>query len=202
VVPNPLGFPKDLPLQPWARSLHADRQTHRLEPHARCKPSGGARVFLTPYGVELVDLPDSQRVLVFDVGGPHTFRTIYTDGRTHPKDLERTYYGHSIGWWEGETLVVDTVGFNEGFWWDRSGLPHTEKLHTIERLTRLDLDTLRYELTIDDPGAYTAPFTGSVDLRWEEDLELFEFVCQQANYAHELMVGQGTSIDRSSPIVP
>ena len=202
VIPNPLGLPADLPFKPWARALRADRQKHRLEPHARCKPSGGARVFLTPYGVEIVESPELQRVHIFDVGGPHTFRTIYTDGRTHPKSIVPTYYGHSIGRWEGDTLVVDTVGFNEGFWWDRSGLPHTEKLRTVERFTRVSLDTLRYELTIDDPGAYTAPFTGSVNLVREEDTELFEFVCQQANYAHELMVGQATSVDRSSLIVP
>jgi hypothetical protein len=204
VIPNPLGLPAraELPMQPWARALHADRQTHRLEPHARCKPSGGARVFLTPYGVEIVEFPELNRVHVFDVGGPHTFRTIYTDGRTRPSDVEPDYYGHSIGWWEGDTLVVETTGFNEGFWFDRSGLPHTDQLRTIEKFTRLTLDTLRYELTIDDPGAYTAPFTGKVDLIWEPDIELFEFMCQQANYAHELMVGQGTSIDRSRLIVP
>jgi hypothetical protein len=159
-------------------------------------------VFLTPYGVEIVESPELQRVFIFDVGGPHTFRTIYMDGRTHPNKVQPDYYGHSIGHWEGDTLVVDTVGFNEGFWFDRSGLPHTNQLHTIERFTRADLDTLRYELTIDDPGAYTAPFTGRLNLIREANTELFEYVCQQSNFAHELMVGQGTSIDRSSPIVP
>jgi hypothetical protein len=70
-------------------------------------------------------------------------------------------------------------------------------------LTRIDLDTLRYELTIDDPGAYTAPFSGRLTLLMEPDTELFEYVCQQSNFAAELMVGDGTSIiDRSSPIVP
>jgi hypothetical protein len=202
VVPNPLGFPDNLPLQPWAKALRANRRQNQLEPHTRCKPSGGARVFLTPYGVEIVEFPEQQRVYVFDVGGPHTFRTIYLDGRKHPEKLEPSYYGHSIGHWEGDTLVVDTVGFNERFWWDRSGLPHTTQLHTLERFTRVDLDTLRYELTIDDPGAYTAPFTGKVDLIWEAGTELFEYVCQQANYAHELMVGTATSVDRTSPIVP
>jgi hypothetical protein len=202
VVPNPLGLPNDLPFQPWAKALRAARRTHNLEPHARCKPSGGARVFLTPYGVEIVEFPELKRIHVFDVGGPHTFRTIYMDGRTHPAKLEPSYYGHSIGRWEGDTLVVDTVGFNERFWFDRSGLPHTNQLHTIERFTRIDLDTLRYELTVDDPGAYTAQFGGQVDLIWEEGTELFEYVCQQANYAHELMVGQAKSVDRSSPIVP
>jgi hypothetical protein len=202
VIPNPLGLPDALPFQPWARALRADRRTHNLEPHARCKPSGGARVFLTPYGVEIVEFPELQQVLIFDVGGPHTYRTIYLDGRPHPKPLQPSYYGHSIGRWEGETLVVDTVGFNERFWFDRSGLPHTEQLRTTERFTRLDFDTLRYELTVDDPGAYTATFGGKVDLILEENTELFEYVCQQANYAHELMVGQAKSVDRSSPIVP
>ena len=97
---------------------------------------------------------------------------------------------------------MDTVGFNEAFWFDRSGMPHTEKLRTLERFTRVDMDTLRYELTIDDPGAYTAPFTGRVNLIREQETELFEFVCQQANYAHELMVGQGTSVDRSRAHIP
>ncbi len=201
VVGNPLGL-KDIPYQPWARALAADRRTHQLEPHARCKASGVARVFLTPYGVEFVEIPELQRLYIFDVGGPHTYRTIFMDGRTHPSDFEPEYYGHSIGWWDGDTLVVDTVGFNEGFWLDRGQLPHTETLRTIERFTRTSFDTLRYELTIDDPGAYTAPFSGQMNLRWERETELFEFVCQQANYAHELMVGQEQSVDRSTLIVP
>jgi hypothetical protein len=203
-IPNALGLPveADLPFQPWARALHANRRANPLEPHTRCKPSGGPRVFLTPYGVEIVEVPELQRIHIFDIGGPHTFRTIYMDGRAHPTTLEPNYYGHSIGHWEGDTLVVDTVGFNERFWFDRSGLPHTNQLRTLERFTRVDLDTLRYELTIDDPGAYTAPFTGRLVLLWEPDTELFEYVCQQSNYANELMVGEGTSIDRSSRIVP
>ncbi|HVG56662.1 MAG TPA: hypothetical protein VM846_19635, partial [Vicinamibacterales bacterium] len=123
VIPDPLGPSKELPFQPWAGALFANRRTHQLEPHARCKPSGVARVFLTPYGVEITELPDLKRVYIFDIGGPHTFRTIYLDGRGHPKNVSPTYYGHSIGWWEGDTLVIDTVGFNESFWLDRGGLP-------------------------------------------------------------------------------
>jgi hypothetical protein len=201
VIPNPLGF-VDIPYQPWARALAADRRTHQLEPHARCKPSGVARQFFTPYGVEFVEVRDLQRAYVFDIGGPHTFRTIYLDGRPRPKHLTPTYYGHSVGRWEGDTLIVDTIGFNEDFWMDRGMLPHTNQLHTIERFTRSSFDTLRYELTIDDPGAYTAPFSGRMDLKWENGTELFEYVCQEENYAATLMVGQGTSVDRSSAIVP
>ena len=201
VIPNPLGF-KDVPYQPWAKALADDRRTHQLEPHARCKPSGVARQFFTPYGVEFVELRELQRAYIFDIGGPHTYRTIYLDGRSHPAKLAPTFYGHSIGHWDGETLVVDTVGFNEDFWMDRGMLPHTSQLHTIERFTRTAFDTLRYEVTIDDPGAYTAPFSGRMDLKWEDGTELVEYVCQEENYAPTLMVGQGTTVDRSSLIVP
>lgn len=201
VIPNPLGF-TDIPYQPWAKALADDRRTHQLEPHARCKPSGVARQFFTPYGVEFVELTDLRRAYVFDIGGPHTFRTIYLDGRAHAKTTTPSFYGDSIGHWEGDSLVVDTVGFNEDFWMDRGMLPHTAQLHTIERFTRTSFDTLRYEVTINDPGAYTAPFSGRMDLKWEDGTELFEDVCQEENYAPTLMVGQGTSVDRSSRIVP
>jgi hypothetical protein len=197
-----MADPSVIPFQPWAQAVLANRAKFQLEPHTRCKPSGGPRVFLTPYGVEIVEFPELQRILIFDVGGPHSFRTIYMDGRAHPNYLEPTYYGHSVGRWEGDTLVVDTVGFNERFWFDRSGLPHTNQLRTLERFTRIDLDAMRYELTIDDPGAYTAPFTGRLELLSEPGTELFEYVCQQSNFADELMVGEGTSVDRRSPIVP
>jgi hypothetical protein len=193
---------KAIPFQPWARALLADRERNQLEPHARCKPSGGSRQFITPYGVEIVDLPELQRVYIFDVGGPHTYRTIHMDGRTHPGAPAPAPYGHSIGWWEGDTLVIDTVGFNEAFWIDRRGMPHTERLHTIERLTRTDQYTIVYELTVDDPGAYTAPWTGGFALAWEAGTELFEYVCQQANYADNLMVGEMSTVDRTSSIVP
>ena len=86
-----------------------------------------------------MDLPYLKQILVFDIGGPYTFRTIYLDGRPHPKDLKPSYYGHSIGHCDGDTLVVDTVGFNERFWMDRGATPHTEKLHLIERFTRTDI---------------------------------------------------------------
>jgi hypothetical protein len=196
-------LPRDqVPFQPWAKALFEDREKHELEPHARCKASGMTRQFLTPYGTEFVEMADLKRIFIFDVGGPHTFRTIYMDGRTHPANLTPTYYGHSIGWWEGDTLVVDSVGFNESFWWDRRGLPHTEKLHFVEKFTRLDARSMRYEFTVDDPGAYTKPYSGTLNINASTGTELFEYVCQQANYAHELMVGEAKSVDRSITTVP
>jgi hypothetical protein len=192
----------DIPYQAWAKAVSADRAVQQLEPHTRCKASGLMRQFLTPYGVEIVELRDAARIYMFDIGGPHTFRTIYTDGRSHPKNLTPSYYGHSIGWWEGDTLVVDSIGFNEGFWIDRGVAPHTEALHTVEKLTRTDFNTIKYELTVDDPGAYTRPWGGTMNLRWENGTELFEYVCQQQNYAHELMVGQYEHVDRTTLPVP
>ena len=193
--------PNDLPFQDWARALFQYRRANQFEPHTRCKPSGGPRQFLTPYGVEFVEMQDLKRIFIMDIGGPHTFRTIYMDGRAHPKNLEPSYYGDSTGKWEGDTLVVDTVGFNEAFWISR-GIPTTDRLHMIERFTRNDSNTMKYEVTIDDPGAYTASWTAGFQLSWDQGLELFEYVCQDNNYAPELMLGSEHSVDRTSRIVP
>jgi hypothetical protein len=203
-VPGAPPKPKvnQVPWQPWAKGVFDYRLQNQFEPHTRCKPSGGAREFFTPYGVEFVDMPELKRMYIMDIGGPHTVRIIYMDGSQHPKDLEPSYYGHSVGHWEGDTLAIDTIGFNEKFWMDREGSPHTEKLHFIERFTRLDMNSMKYEVTIDDPGAYTATWsTGSV-LRWSPGQELFEYVCQDNNHAPELMLGNEKSVDRSSVIIP
>jgi hypothetical protein len=200
---DPIAPVEVVPFQPWARALYDARQLHELEPHARCKASGAARQFLTPYGVEFVEMKDLERIYIFDIGGPHTYRPIYMDGREHPEDFEPTNYGHSVGHWEGDTLVVDTVGYNEDFWLDRRGLPHTEQLHTIERFTRINEMAIDYKITVDDPGAYTGNWEGGFNLRWNPGQELFEYSCQQANYAIVFLVGQASSsVERSSSMVP
>jgi len=199
---NADNTPIKVPYQPWAQAVAQDRRQNAFEPHTRCKPSGGPRQFLTPYGVEFLELPELQRIFIFDVGGPHTVRIIYMDGRPHPKKIEPSYYGDNIGHWEGDTLVVDSVGYNEKFWFDRGTHPHTEQLHLIERFTRVDFDNIKYEVTVDDPGAYTAPWSGQFNLRNVPNDELFEYVCQDNNMAPVLMIGVLESADRSSPIIP
>ncbi|MBZ5576034.1 MAG: hypothetical protein LAP40_05685 [Acidobacteriia bacterium] len=196
-IDNPLmNLPTNLkvsevPFQPWARAVYDYRQstTTKDDPHIRCKPSGGPRLFHTPYGFEFLDIPEAKRIDMVEVGGPHTWRTIYMDGRTHPKDLEPSFFGHSVGHWEGDALVVDTVGFNEKFWLTREGIPHTSFLHLTERFTRTDYDTLKYEATIDDPGAYTKPWTGGWLIQWQPDQELYEYVCQDNNRDPKHMYG-------------
>ena len=190
-------------MKPWARGLYDARQTHDLEPHARCKASGAVRQLLTPYGVEIVDIPELQRIYIFDIGGPHTWREIYMDGRSHPTDFEHSNYGHSIGWWDGDTLVIDSVGYNTEFWFERRGLPHTESAHVIEYYTRTSRDSMAYRFELEDPITYENRVEGTVNLRWSADAELFEYLCQQSNYAPDLMVNQeGQAIGRTSRIVP
>ena len=106
-------------------------------------------------------------------------RIIRTDGSGHIDSRIRQYHGDSIGHWEGETLVVDTVGFNEKFWLTREGLPHTETLHLIEKFSRPEYNTLRYEVTVDDPRAYTRPWTGGWTLRWVANEDIEEFFCEE-----------------------
>ncbi len=124
------------------------------------------------------------------------------DGRPHPKDLEPSYYGHAVGRWEGETLVVDSVGFNTKFWMDREGTPHTERLHLVERFTRTDFNSLKYEATVDDPGAYTAVWTGGFIMRWSPGTEMWEYICQDNNRSPQGMVGADASVSRTKRIVP
>lgn len=149
--------------RPWAKGLFDARQQHDLEPHARCKASGAVRQFLTPYGVEIVEIPELQVLYIFDIGGPHTFREVYMDGRSHPTDLMPTNYGHNIGWWDGDTLVVDTVGFLPGALVGTT--PHSDALHVVERFT-LDSEakTLRREYRAEDPLFFTAPYAGGETL--------------------------------------
>ena len=195
----------EIPFQPWAKALFEYRRSNndRDSPHARCKPSAGPRQIGTAYGFEIVEFPDIQRVFIFDIGGPQTFRTIYMDGRPHPHDLAPSYYGHSTGRWEGNTLVVDTVGFNEQNWIDAEGLIHTDQYHQVERFTRTDFNSLRYEVTIDDPGAYTAPWTAGFLLRWEPGAEIFEYICQENNLNPVMTLDDGGEpLSRFNSVTP
>ncbi|HJR71122.1 MAG TPA: hypothetical protein VKA43_13855 [Gammaproteobacteria bacterium] len=194
--PSELNLPTNLsvaevPFQPWARALYDYRQGTftKDDPHTRCKPSGGARLFHTPYGFEILQLPDTQEIMFLSVGSPHSWRVVHMDGRPLPKNPQPSWYGTSVGHYEGDTLVIETVGFNERFWVSREGVPHTSQLRTIERISRPDFLRLRYEITIDDPGAYTEPWTGGWFIPWDAGNEPFDYLCQENNLDAERMVG-------------
>jgi hypothetical protein len=181
----------EVPFQAWARDVYNQRQASftKDDPHTRCKPSGGPRMFHTPYGFEVLQLPDSAEIIFVSVGAPHSWRVVHMDGREHPASPAPTWFGDSVGHWEGDTLVVDTVGFNDKFWLTREGIPHTTELHLIERFTRRDFDTLVYEVTIDDPGAYTDTWSGGWLIPWVPGNEPFDYLCQENNLDAERMVG-------------
>jgi hypothetical protein len=173
------------PFQPWAKALYLYRQKNRLQddPMAACLPPGGPRQFQVPYGVQLLEDPDRKRVFVLSRGANHNWRNIDLDGRVLPKgeDVTPTYYGYSVGRWEKDTLVVETVGLIERFWFANGGLPHTESAKLTERITRENASYLRYEVTVDDPGAYTKPWTARLYLKWVADDSPDEYFCDDNN---------------------
>ena len=123
-------------------------------------------------------------IFILYEGNVHSYRQIFMDGRKHPEELDSSWFGHSIGWWEGDTLVIDTVGYNDRFWFDRRGRPHTEQLHTVERWTRTDLGHMENIVRIEDPEAYSRPFTVTFPAVLQQGAELLEYVClanKQAN---------------------
>jgi hypothetical protein len=191
---NPDDIDRVAPFRPWAKALVQYRLATlgRDDPHPRCVGNGGPRQFHTPIGIEIVQDRDHQRIYVLSGGGPHSWREIYMDGRQHPQpdDYDPSYFGHSIGHWVDDVLVVDTVGFNERFWFARrpTGMVHTDALHLIERISRPDFETLHYEVTIDDLKAYTRPWTASWDIPWSDE-EMIEYFCQDNNRDLDNLVG-------------
>jgi hypothetical protein len=181
------------PFKPWSRALFLARQLSlgKDDPHPRCSGNGGPRTFDTPYGVDFIQDDRRDRILLL-VGWSRRWREIHMDGRPHPNldTFTPTFFGHSVGEWDGDTLVIDTVGFNEKFWFTRKpmGMVHTEALHLTERISRPNYTTLKYEVTIDDPNAYTRPWTTGWNLPWS-DFEIVEYLCAENNLDPEHYIG-------------
>jgi len=186
VRPGLGGVPRgaDIPFQPWAKALYQFRSSKAdlYPPLVSCKPAGGPSFFNAP-GFEIADVPELKSIFILDIAGSHSWRVVYMDGRPHPADLRPTFLGHSVGKWEGDTLVIDSVGFNEKQWLV-GAYPTTAQLHLVERISRPNLRTLSYEATIDDPGAYTKTWsahwtiTQSTASKWIPGGEMFEYICQ------------------------
>ena len=149
----------DTILLPNTKKLMASRNDGQ-DPYNYCLPGGPLRI-TGGFAWRFIQHPTTNATHIFMLqeGNAHTYRQIFMDGRKHPEDPSPTWYGHSIGRWEGDTLVIDTIGLNDKFWLDGSGIPHTEQLHMVERWTRTNFTTLRRDVTFEDPGAFTRPFT-------------------------------------------
>ncbi len=146
------------------------------DPDIKCTPPGVPRIYVErgePF--EILQVP-GRMVMVFEYD--HFVRQIYADGRKHPEDAVPTWMGDSIGRWEGNTLVVDTVGFNDQTWLDYSGHPHSDALHVVERFQRVDHNTLQIDLTIEDQKAYTKPWGGRMLFELKPDWTIGEVVCE------------------------
>jgi hypothetical protein len=175
-----------IPMLPWAKKLMESRQS-KDDPHAHCMPMGVPRM-AGGYPWRFLQYPTHKKathIFLLYEANIHSYRQIFMDGRPHPPDLDPTWFGHSIGHWEGDTLVIDTVGYNDKFWFDGRGHPHTEQLHTIERWTRKDLGHLENRITIDDPGAYSKPFTITFMATLRPGEDLMEYICQENNQAFQ-----------------
>ncbi len=178
------GFKDGLPFQPWAADLVKQRMADNSKdnPDAHCLPMGFLQFHNHPEPRKIIQTPD---VVVIIYEANSGLRQIFTDGRSLPsKDAEPWWYGYSIGKWEGDTLVVETTGFLDGGWLDVRGSPLTDAARVIEKFRRPNYGSLEIEITVDDPKAYTKPWTVKVNQRLMPDTELIEFICQDRDATH------------------
>jgi len=196
--------PGELPLLPWAKELR-DKRLEKDEPYTACLPMSVPRVNPYPwkFAMSYTSKGLSHIYVLHETGDAGAHRVVYMDGRKHPDDLIPSWWGHSIGRWEGDSLIIDTIGYNDKFWFDSRGTPHTEKLHTIEKWTRLNYGRIQNDFTLDDPGAFSRTvqlkFTGRLlrpDLKTGGG-DLMEFICLEDNEygaaAQIQGIGSGTS---------
>jgi hypothetical protein len=168
---------------PYRPAAEARRQEYLArrgidDPMARCLLTGVPRIKFRPLPFEIVQLPD-RVIILYEIH--HAFRIIPTDGRPHPEDLEPSYLGDSIAHWEGDTLVVDVTGFNDKTWLSSVGTIHSEQLRVTERYTRDTFDTIRYEVTMEDPEVFTEPWRMNETFRLRPDERLREYECIESN---------------------
>jgi hypothetical protein len=173
------SFKDGLPFQPWAAELHRQRvaDNNKDNPDAHCLPMGMMQFHYHPEPRKMIQTP---QVIVILYEANAGIRQIFTDGRPLPgKDADPWWYGYSTGHWDGDTLVVQSSGFRDLGWLDVEGSPLSDTAKITERYRRPDFGHLEIEVTIDDPKAYTKPFTVAVHQRIMVDTEIIEFVCQE-----------------------
>ena len=183
------GFKEGLPLTSWAADLLQKRRSENSKdnPDAHCLPLGLMQLHMHPQPRKIIQTPGLIVILYEAQGG---IRQIFTDGRPLPKDPEPWWYGYSIGHWEDDTLVVETTGFRDDVWLDIDGSPLTESGKMTERMKRLNYGTLQTDVTIEDPKAYTKPFTVRVTHRLLPDTDLIEFICTENDRSGPHLVGK------------
>ena len=170
--------PGELPIQPWAEAITKERSTptgSAQESDANCLPPGVPKISATPNPFKIIQEPGLVVILYESFG---LYRQVFMDGRELQRDPNPAWLGYSTGKWEGDTLVVDTTGFNGKTWLDKIGHPVTDALHVTERFRRRDFGHLEIQTTIDDPKAFTKPWTVTEAMELLTDTELIESVCE------------------------
>lgn len=170
--------PEDAPIRPAAAELaRRNAESARDNPSAKCLPQGIVRADVLSYNpFKILQTPGVTAILY---EADNTFRQVYTDGRKLPADPQPAWLGYSIGKWEGDTLVVDSAGFNDRSWLDAFGHPHSEALRIQERFRRRDFGHMDLQVSIDDPKMYTRPFTIKVTEVLIPDSDILEYVCEK-----------------------
>jgi hypothetical protein len=181
-----VGFENGLPYTEWGRKTRDDRKANNSldNPDAHCRPLGLMQLHTHPFEKKIVQGNGS---IVIMYNANNDVRQILTNGQPLPEvgpQLTPWWYGYSVGKWEGDTLVVNTVGFRDDVWLDVNGSPLTGTGKMVERFTRLNFGTLQIDVTIEDPKAYTEPFTVRVMQEYMPDTELFESVCEDRDAVH------------------
>ena len=173
--------PDDVVMQPWAKNLQQQRvnREHGDDPLARCLPQGVPRI--NTNGLFPFKIIQTPALVVMLYEQLNLFRQVFMDGRTLAKDVNPAWLGYSTGRWDGDTLVIETSGFNDKTWLDTSvGHPASEALHVIERFRRTNFGTLEVRATIDDPKAYTKPWTTTSQImHLQLDTDILEFICNE-----------------------
>jgi hypothetical protein len=176
-VPTNINLPGDPAYQPAFKTIYDERKANKGkdDPEKICLPDGAVRLNPLPYKV----VQGPKMIALLWEGNTHSYRRFFLDGRAHNLDIEpESYSGQSIGKWDGDALVVDTVGFNDKTWLDSTGKPHSEQMHLTERYRRPDLGHLAVDLTIEDAKALAKPYTFTRTFTLAPTWELQEYVCQ------------------------
>ncbi len=181
-------------IQPWARKLVEERAENLQHDymHEQCLPLGpGYPTGGDSSGAEQIKIVQTPKLILI-LNPDLTFRQVFMDGRPLEKDPNPNWMGYSVGHWDGDTLVVESSGYNDKSWLDHDGHPHTEALRMTERYTRRNLGNMDVEITISDPAIYARPWTIKVRADLSPDTEMIEFVCQEANKNQEHWVGKAS----------